>query len=81
MSLSNLHARLARLRAEEGQTLIEYAGMALLISVVVIILLSAIGLDIAEWLNAVEDKLGVGSGNTIDSTPGTDDVTAPAGVN
>ena len=81
MSLINLHVRLERLRAEDGQTLIEYAGMALLISVVVIIMLSAIGLDIAEWFNAVEDKLGVGASNTVDSTPGTNDVTPPAGVN
>jgi Flp pilus assembly pilin Flp len=74
--------RLAQLRTDEsGQTLIEYAGMTLLIAIVVVVLLSAIGLDIAEWFNGVEDALGVGSDNTVDATPGLDDVSAPSGVN
>ena len=81
MSLKTLQARLARLRADEaGQTLIEYGGVALLISIAVIVLLTAIGLDIAEGFDYIEDTLGLGTTNTIDSAPGTDDTSAPPGV-
>jgi Flp pilus assembly pilin Flp len=83
MSSINLLVRLARrLRADEsGQTMIEYGGVALLISVAVIVLLSAIGLDIAEGFDYLENTLGLGATNDIDSAPGTDDTSAPAGVN
>ena len=81
MTPTDVHARLTRLRSDEaGQTLIEYSGMALLVSIAVIVLLSAIGLDIAEWFDAVEDALGLGAGNTVDTSPGTDDTSAPSGV-
>ena len=81
MTPNAVHARLARLRSEEaGQTLIEYAGMVLLVSIAVILILSALGLDLAEWFDAIENTLGVGDGNTVDTTPGTDDASAPSGV-
>jgi Flp pilus assembly pilin Flp len=81
MTPIDLHARLTRLRSEEaGQTLIEYAGMVLLVSIAVILLMSALGLDLAEWFDAIEDTLGVGDGNTVDTMPGTDDTSAPSGV-
>jgi Flp pilus assembly pilin Flp len=82
MSSTYLHARLARVRGEEaGQTMIEYAGMTLLVSIVVIVLLTAMGLDLAELFNEVEDTLGLGTQNTMDTTPGTDDASAPSSVN
>ncbi len=81
MSPTNLKARLARLRAEQaGQTLIEYAGMVLLVAIVAIVFLSAIGLDLAEWFDVLDNALGLGAPNTIDTTPGIDDATAPSGV-
>lgn len=81
MSLKQLPRRLSRSCADEaGQTLIEYAVLALLISIAAVILMSAIGLDIAEWFDAIENVLGLGADNTVDATPGTDDATAPTGV-
>jgi Flp pilus assembly pilin Flp len=78
MSPANLQARLARLRSEEaGQTLIEYAGMVLLLAIGSIVILAAVGLDLAELFDAIEDKLGLGAGNT---TPGTDDAASAPGV-
>ncbi len=72
-------ARVARLRGEEaGQTLIEYGGMLLLISITVIVLLAALGLDLAETFNEVEDALGLGNDNTVDpAMTGQDDQTTP----
>jgi Flp pilus assembly pilin Flp len=82
MSPTNLPARIARLRADEtGQTLVEYAGMALLISIVVIVVLTALGLDLAEMMDEIENTLGLGADNTLDTTPGTDDASAPTNVN
>ena len=80
MSSHKLARRLARLRSEEGQTMIEYGGVALLISIAVILLLGAIGLDIAEGFDYIEDTLGLADPNTIDTAPGTDDQAAPTGV-
>ena len=82
MSPIILKARLARLRTEEaGQTLIEYAGMVLLVSIAVIALLGAIGLDIAEGFDKLEDALGLGADNVVDTAePGQDDQAAPTGV-
>ncbi len=76
-----LRRQLSRLQAEDGQTLIEYGGVALLISIAVLVLLTALGLDIAEGFDEIENTLGLGDDNTIDTTPGTDDASAPAGVN
>jgi Flp pilus assembly pilin Flp len=76
-----LRAQMARLRdEEEGQTLIEYALLAFLVAIVSIVLLAAIGLDLAETFDEVENALGLGSPNT-PATPGTDDAVAPTGVN
>jgi Flp pilus assembly pilin Flp len=78
----HVHARLTRLRTEEaGQTLIEYAGLALLVSIAVIILLSAIGLDIAEGFDVIENTLGIGDPNTVPADPGVSDTATPSGVN
>jgi Flp pilus assembly pilin Flp len=78
--INNLRARIARLRKDDGQTLIEYALLAFLIAIVSILLLAAIGLDLAETFDEVENALGLGTTNDI-TTPGTDDTAAPAGVN
>ena len=80
--ISYVRAQWARLREDErGQTLIEYALLAFLIAIVSIVLLSAIGLDLAETFNKIENSLGLGNDNTVDTTPGTDDASAPTGVN
>jgi Flp pilus assembly pilin Flp len=74
--------RLRRLLHEEtGQAIIEYGGVALLVSIAVILVLSAIGLDITEIFDKLEDATGLGTPNSVDSSPGTDDASAPAGVN
>ena len=79
--LNYLRGQLARLRKdEEGQTLIEYALLAFLIAIVSILLLAAIGLDLAETFDQVENALGIGASNDV-GTLGTDDQTAPDGVN
>ena len=78
--LNYLRAQMARLRQdEEGQTLIEYALLAFLVAIVSIMLLAAIGLDLAETFDEVENALGLGAQNDVD-TPGTSDVAAPTGV-
>jgi Flp pilus assembly pilin Flp len=80
--LNYLRAQMARLRTdEEGQTLIEYALLAFLVAIISIVLLSAIGLDLAETFDEIENALGLGDPNTVDTTPGTDDQAAPSGVN
>jgi Flp pilus assembly pilin Flp len=78
--INYLRARIARLRKDEGQTLIEYALLAFLIAIVSILLLAAIGLDLAETFDEVENALGLGDPNTI-TAPGVSDTAAPAGVN
>ena len=82
MRIIDAHARLQRLRWEEdGQTMIEYAGMALLVSIAVILLLSAVGLDLAETFDEIENALGIGATNDIPADPGVSDATPPTGVN
>ena len=44
-------------RSERGQGLVEYALLILLISVVVILALSVLGVDIANVFNAMESTL------------------------
>ena len=78
--LQYIRARMAQLRDEAGQTLIEYALLAFLVAIVSIVLLAAIGLDLAETFDEVENALGLGADNTV-ATPGTDDASAPTGVN
>ncbi len=78
--INQLRAQLARLRKDDGQTLIEYALLAFLVAIVSIVLLAAIGLDLAETFDEVENALGLNGENDI-ATPGKDDADAPAGVN
>jgi Flp pilus assembly pilin Flp len=73
--LNYLRAQMARLRDEEGQTLIEYALIAFLIAIVSIVLLSAVGFDLAETFDEVENALGVGDGEV--PAPAGDEDTAP----
>ena len=80
--ITYVRAQLARLREEvEGQTLIEYALLAFLIAIVSIVLLAAIGLDLAETFDKIENSLGLGANNTVDTTPGTNDAASAPGVN
>jgi Flp pilus assembly pilin Flp len=82
MTPTELRTRLARLRSEEaGQTMIEYAGLALLVSITVILVLTAIGLDLAEGFDVIENTLGIGDLNSVPADPGVDDAAAPTGVN
>ncbi len=79
--INYLRVQLARLKDESGQTLIEYALLAFLIAIVSIVLLAAIGLDLAETFDKIEDSLGLGATNTVDTTPGTSDAASASGVN
>ena len=45
-------------RDEEGQAMIEYALLAFLIAIAAVVLLSVIGVDIAEVFDDVENSLG-----------------------
>jgi hypothetical protein len=45
------------------------------------VLLTAIGLDIAEGFDVIENTLGIGTDNTVPADPGVDDAAAPTGVN
>jgi Flp pilus assembly pilin Flp len=79
--INYVRVQLARIRDEDGQTLIEYALLAFLIAIVSIVLLAAIGLDLAETFDKIENSLGLGNPNTVDTTPGTNDAASAAGVN
>jgi Flp pilus assembly pilin Flp len=58
---------------ESGQSLIEYALLALFIAMAAIILLSVIGVDVAEFFDSVEDVTGdAGNGNEPVVVPGDD---------
>jgi Flp pilus assembly pilin Flp len=78
--LNYMRDRLARLRKDDGQTLIEYALLAFLIAIVSILLLAAIGLDLAETFDSVENALGLGAPNDV-SAGGVSDTATPDGVN
>ncbi len=66
-----------RVRADErGQTMIEYALIAFLIAVAAIIFLAAIGFDLEETFNSVENALGL-SGGEAPTAPGDEDVPDP----
>ena len=69
----------ARIRQDQGQTLVEYAVLAALIAVASILFLSAIGLDIAEIFDKVENAFGIGSPNTV-GPGGVSDVAPKTGV-
>jgi len=65
----------ARLRNEEGQTLIEYSLIAALIAVAAVLLMVAVGWDIQETFDQVEEQLGFGTNTT---APAGDDDTEPS---
>ena len=63
-----------RVRSDErGQTMIEYALLAFLIAVAAILLLTAIGFDLQETFDKVEEALGIGTGDTVSTTVGDED--------
>ncbi len=64
MLMLTLRRLAARLNKEEGQTLIEYALLATLIAIAAIVLLTAVGIDLAETFNEVENALGIGGADT-----------------
>lgn len=66
----------ARVRDDRGQTMIEYALIAFLIAVAAIIFLAAIGFDLEETFDFVENAIGTGNGEA-PTTPGDADVPAP----
>jgi Flp pilus assembly pilin Flp len=81
MPPTELRARLAELRlAESGQTLVEYALLGVLVSIAAIAFLAAVGLDLSEAYDAVENLLGVGGDNTVSTPVGEDDTAAPLGA-
>jgi Flp pilus assembly pilin Flp len=81
MPPTKLRARLAELRiAESGQTLVEYALLGVLVSIAAIAFLAAVGLDLSEAYDAVENLLGVGGDNTVSTPVGEDDTAAPLGA-
>jgi Flp pilus assembly pilin Flp len=60
--------------SERGQGMVEYALILFLISIGAVVLLTAIGWDIQETFDAVEEALGLGSNAP---TPGGDDDAEP----
>jgi Flp pilus assembly pilin Flp len=53
-----------RARNESGQTLIEYSLIAALIAVAAVLLMVAVGWDIQETFDQVEEQLGFGTNTT-----------------
>jgi Flp pilus assembly pilin Flp len=73
---------LRRLRAgEQGQTLVEYAMLAFCIAIASTIFLAAIGFDIAEVFDHLEDTFGLGTANNVTTGTGISDVSAATGTN
>ena len=66
----------ARLADERGTTQVEYGLITVLSSIVAIVLLLAIGFDVIELVDAVEDLTGLGGedGGEIPDPPRDDDV-------
>lgn len=61
------------LRDESGQSVIEYALLAILVAIVAFVLLSVIGVDVAEFFDSVEDVTGsIENGNEPVSVPADD---------
>jgi Flp pilus assembly pilin Flp len=75
--LNHLRAQMARLREEDGQTLIEYALLAFLVAIAAIVLLAAIGFDLQETFDAVEEALGLDDGEA-PAVPTGDEDAEPA---
>ena len=68
------------LASERGQGMVEYALIVFLISIGSLILLTAIGLDLQEVFDTVEDALGTGDPDAENPTGDDDaepDVNAP----
>ena len=65
------------LASERGQGMVEYALILFLVSIGAVLFLSAIGFDIQEVLDEVENALGIDAGEA--PTEGGDDDT-PAGT-
>jgi pilus assembly protein Flp/PilA len=55
--LAALQSRLAEVQAEDGQTMVEYALILALISVVAIAILTTVGSDIVSVFSSVAAKL------------------------
>jgi Flp pilus assembly pilin Flp len=73
--ISRLSAQLYRLRSgESGQTLIEYALLASLITIACMLLLAAIGVDVKEVFDEIENAFGLGDPDPV-TPPGDDDTT------
>ena len=71
-----------RISNEDGQGMVEYALIVFLISIGSLILLTAIGLDLQEVFDTVEDALGTGDPDAENPTGDDDaevDPNAPAG--
>jgi pilus assembly protein Flp/PilA len=68
----------AYLNSERGQGMVEYALIVFLISIGSLILLTAIGLDLQEVFDTVEDALGTGPADNENPT-GDDDAEVGAG--
>jgi len=66
----------AYLDSERGQGMVEYALILFLIAIGAVVLLTAIGFDIQEVFNSVENALGLGGADPIspvgdnDASPG-----------
>jgi Flp pilus assembly pilin Flp len=58
--------------ARRGQTLVEYTLILALVAVAAVLLLVAVGWDLQETFDEIEDLLGVGSNGV---APGDDDAT------
>jgi Flp pilus assembly pilin Flp len=56
------------LGSERGQGMVEYALILFLISIGAVVLLTAIGFDIQEVFDAVEEALGLGDADPVDPT-------------
>ena len=81
-AFTTIRTRLARLRAEQdGQTLVEYALIAFLVALACVVFLSAVGLDLAETYDHIENALGIGGDNAVPIQPvGVSDTVPPAGA-
>jgi Flp pilus assembly pilin Flp len=75
--MTYLRVQLARLRRDEAaQTLVEYALLAFFLTITAVIFLTAIGLDLAETFDTLENALGLGAPNALGSTGVSDAATA-----
>jgi Flp pilus assembly pilin Flp len=71
-----LRAGAARLRIEGGQTVVEYGLLAFVVAVATLAFLTAVGLDVAEVFDHMENALGIGDANLATTAPGVSDAAA-----